>query len=317
MNIGLAGEFRCVVEKSDGTIVSDTGYQRNLILDSGLDALSSGSTGIDLYCVIGAGNSEPMVSQTRLDSAITAEQGSGSPISNYDGSSKYIISKKSSYRFASLGRDVNISELGLSQRYEGIYNYTSATRALIRDVNGNPTTISLLSDEQLTVYYRIYQVFDLADSVAVIETVKKNGDRRQYNTISRLAYIGNPDFYGNRDNFIGKPFRLILSGDQDDVRTYNGELGEVTGLPKGNQLSKLTTHRLSEYVQGSFRKEIYIDFDFNDSVGNIRTVLIPTTMGMFQVRYGAVDDDSPITKTGSEKMVIPFEFSWGRYEGEL
>lgn len=37
MRVGVAGEFRCVVTKADGTIKTDTGYQRNIILNQGLD----------------------------------------------------------------------------------------------------------------------------------------------------------------------------------------------------------------------------------------------------------------------------------------
>ena len=36
-NIGVAGEFRCVVKKADGSIKTDIGYQKNLILNQGLD----------------------------------------------------------------------------------------------------------------------------------------------------------------------------------------------------------------------------------------------------------------------------------------
>ena len=38
-NIGMTGEFRCVVKKSDGSTKIDTGYQKNLILNQGLDFL--------------------------------------------------------------------------------------------------------------------------------------------------------------------------------------------------------------------------------------------------------------------------------------
>ena len=42
-NIGMAGEFRCVVKKSDGSTKIDTGYQKNLILDQGLDFFGGGN----------------------------------------------------------------------------------------------------------------------------------------------------------------------------------------------------------------------------------------------------------------------------------
>ena len=36
-NIGMAGEFRVVVKRADGSTKIDTGYQKNLILNQGLD----------------------------------------------------------------------------------------------------------------------------------------------------------------------------------------------------------------------------------------------------------------------------------------
>lgn len=35
-NMGMAGEFRVVVKRADGSVKTDTGYQKNLILNQGL-----------------------------------------------------------------------------------------------------------------------------------------------------------------------------------------------------------------------------------------------------------------------------------------
>ena len=71
-NIGMAGEFRCVVKRADGSTKIDTGYQKNLILDQGLDYFGSDDTtySFNNACVVGTGNCIPKVTQTKLDNAV-------------------------------------------------------------------------------------------------------------------------------------------------------------------------------------------------------------------------------------------------------
>ena len=75
-NMGVAGEFRCVVKRADGSTKIDTGYQKNLILNQGLDFFG-GVKGTDMmqYCVIGSGNSQPVYTQNKLDTAIKGVSG--------------------------------------------------------------------------------------------------------------------------------------------------------------------------------------------------------------------------------------------------
>mgnify|MGYP007002822680 CR=1 FL=1 len=74
-NMGMTGEFRCVVKRADGSTKIDTGYQKNLILNQGLDFFGFGTNvgnveSIMNYCIIGSGNSTPTYAQNKLDNAI-------------------------------------------------------------------------------------------------------------------------------------------------------------------------------------------------------------------------------------------------------
>ena len=74
--IGVAGEVRCVVTKAEGTVKIDTGYHKNLILNQGLDFFGGGKGSIiNQSCAIGAGNSTPLITQTKLDSYISQADG--------------------------------------------------------------------------------------------------------------------------------------------------------------------------------------------------------------------------------------------------
>ena len=155
-NMGMAGEFRCVVKRADGSTRIDTGYQKNLILNQGLDFFGGGK-GEDMmqYCVIGSGNSTPTVTQTTLDSIIK-QATSTAPTYKYDynqviDGNLYKPNKVGKYSFTNID-NVNVSELGLASLYGSNTSYYLCTRALIKDSNGNPTTITVLSGEQLDIY---------------------------------------------------------------------------------------------------------------------------------------------------------------------
>nr|WP_241879648.1 hypothetical protein [Psychrobacter sp. PraFG1]UNK06475.1 hypothetical protein MN210_08250 [Psychrobacter sp. PraFG1] len=51
MKTGFAGELRCIVKKKDGTTVQDTGYQKNMFLNTGLDFLAVATVMIFLLTV--------------------------------------------------------------------------------------------------------------------------------------------------------------------------------------------------------------------------------------------------------------------------
>ena len=70
-NMGMAGEFRAVVKRADGSTKIDTGYQKNLILNQGLDFFGGdNSTDMMAYCVIGSGSSQPVYTQNKLDAIV-------------------------------------------------------------------------------------------------------------------------------------------------------------------------------------------------------------------------------------------------------
>ena len=136
-NIGMTGEFRCVVKKSDGSTKIDTGYQKNLILNQGLDFFGGGN-GSDMmaYCVIGSGNSQPSYTQNKLDTALAGINGSDvSTKYDYNAATDgnlYKTNKVRKYSFSDLN-NVNISELGLASTYSNATTYFLCTRALIKD----------------------------------------------------------------------------------------------------------------------------------------------------------------------------------------
>ena len=304
-NIGMTGEFRCVVKKSDGSIKTDTGYQKNIILDKGLDFFGVGD-GYNMmdYCVIGSGNSQPSYTQNELD-AITA-YAIGVDFStkyDYDASKDgnlYKTNKVRKYTFNGLN-NVNISEVGLASKFSSSIDYYLCTRALIKDTKGVPTTITVLNGEVLEIYYKLWQVFDTTDKVGTINLLDGVGGSVAYNYSSEVVtntnesinYLGNSAIFNNR-------WYTLYPSTEVSMAIYSSPY----------------TYQYSTYVYGSYKIVVTFSLGIDEANGDIRLMTIPS-FSLWKIRFGSVADDSPITKTSMQTLSIPIEVSWGRYEGEL
>lgn len=318
MNFEIAGEVRFVVKRADGKVKTDTGFQKNMILNQGLDFFGGGKgANLGSYCVIGSGSSVPANTQTSLDNYVAAKTGAlGSKETGYveDGSNLYKVNATYSYRFTGIG-DANISEVGLASTHSSSTNYYLCTRALIKDSAGSPTTLTVRTGETLDVFYKLWAVFSTLDTNHTINRLNAVGDAVPYNAICRLSKVGNSDYVGSWA--FAMPFNIsdgrasLLSG-----FLCAGELGTITSQPS-DVLGAGSPQPLPDYVVGSYKTVGSYFYSLDAANGNVRSLTFGTTMGMFQVRYGSVDDDSPIVKTNKDTLSIPLEFSWGRYEGAL
>lgn len=323
-NMGMAGEFRVVVKREDGSVKTDTGYQKNLILNQGLDFFGGGN-GSDMmsYCVIGSGNSTPAYTQNKLDTAIIGVSGSTNS-TKYDynisrDGNLYKTNRVCKYSFNNLN-NANISEVGLSSAYSNATTYYLCTRALIKDSNGNPTTITVLSGEILEIYYKLWAVFDTTDKTGTINLLNGVGGSTPYNYIARIAGVGGTNIGGTASygDIIGS--MLVFWAGNNTSSLVDGDIGSVIDSPKGYPLYILgdsVALNTSAYVSGTYKMSGTMNVPINSGNGDIRSGLFITSMGFYQIRFGSVANDSPITKTNTQTLTIPIEISWGRYEGTL
>ena len=325
-NMGMAGEFRCVVKRADGSTKVDTGYQKNLILNQGLDFFGGGNgSNMMEYCVIGGGNSQPVYTQNKLDTALAGTNGSDiSTKYDYDAArdgSLYKTNRVRKYSFTGLN-NVNVSELGLASTYSNATTYFLCTRALIKDSLGNPTTITVLQGEILDIYYKLWAVYDTTDKTGTFNLLDGTGGSVAYNYKSKLAFVGKAFCYdsGYADYIVGAALKFMINNTSGhSINTfYTGELGSITGTAT-NYLGDTPNgiQSLSNYANGSYKRQMIISIPASSINGNIRAMDMNTSMGSYQIRFGSVANDSPITKTNTQKLSIPIEFSWGRYEGAL
>lgn len=323
-NIGMTGEFRCVVKKSDGSIKTDTGYQKNLILNQGLDFFG-GNNGSDMmaYCVIGSGNSQPSYTQNKLDTAVLGVSGTEySTKYDYDvarDGNLYKTNKVSKYSFTGLN-NVNISELGLASSYSDETTYFLCTRALIKDSQGNPATITVLNGEILEIYYKLWVVYDTTDKTGTLNLLDGVGGSTAYNYIARLAGVGGTNIGGSVEYGVSTVGLALSAGAGNNGHFIaNGEIGAITGTPTGTEAEWISSSSVSTatYISGSYKRQMTLSLSISQANFAIRSALFFTTMAFWQIRFGSVADDSPIIKTDTQILSIPIEVSWGRYEGAL
>lgn len=327
MHLGIAGEVRAVISRADGSIKTDTGFQKNLILNQGLDFFGGGKGNfINASCAIGSGNSAPAITQTGLDAFVAITAGvdiTDSYAYSDDGSNLYKMWEQKKYRFENLD-NVNVAEVGLVSNGTSESNYYLTTRALIKDSGGSPTTITVKLGETLDIYYKIHKVIDLTDKAYVINMLDGSGGTVPYNVVVRPAYVGDKTY-----NEISNLFDVYTrSSNQPNIVFSSEELGEVTGAPSGGEAVGTSGVLVQlPYDAGSFKRVLEIRTGLNNANSNpIRTVFqrknssfsyVSSKFFPFQIRFGSVADDSPIVKTNKDTLTIPLEFSWGRFEGEL
>ena len=312
MHIGIAGEVRCVVTKADGTVKEDTGFQKNLILNQGLDFFGGRYGGsINSSCAIGSGNSVPSVTQTKLDAYITQTNGTDT-LTDYSytdkGDNLYRIWEQKKYRFTGLN-DVNISEVGLISTGSNSTNYYLTTRALIRDSSGAPTSISVKTGETLDIYYKIHKVISTLDTEYVINMLDGNGGNVPYNVRVRPARVGTNNWQVSGSAYLNP-------GNLRGSSATTADLTAITTAPNAGYIKDTYYNR--SYVEGSYKLVVDLRYNLDHHINGLRTIVgYSAYFYNFQIRYGAVSDDSRIPKSNKHTLVIPLEFSWGRFEGEL
>lgn len=321
MNTGIAGEIRCIVKSKDGAVLTDTGYQKNMILNTGLDFFG-GNHGTDMfaYCLVGGSSTAPKETDKTLGSFVAAhssiegqDQGEEPYLS---GDSEYKVWYQKTYRFTDL-TNVSVTEVGLASSFESASKYYLCTKALIKNTEGNPITITLKADEVLEISYRVWQVFGIADSVFNIKLTDDVGGSKDYKAKCRLAGVGSEDAeYPSKVGRVLEADTSVASASYNDFYSYAGDYGSVTGLPTISMGSAASV-TLSDYVEGSFTRDMSIFFGLDDARFPVRSILVPTSMGTFQVQYGATQDDKPIPKSKNDTLTVPIRFTWSRYNGEL
>jgi hypothetical protein len=324
--IGLAGKYRMQVTKGrTGKLKYDSGWFDNLITDRGLveywnlprlGIFDSGSLGA--ACAVGTGNTTPQITDVGLanytaSGGATAGGGGGTgfPPPNVVG---YVPAAGGQpaywfmryiYLFATGVAAGNLTEVGA---YPGGGNFATDlfSRALIVDDAGNPTAITVLSDEILNVTWELRYYLDLTD-------------------------------HSFGFNLNGSPvtgtYRLMQASTQRAVHSaINSALPNISmysGTTLGNVLTGAPTGQLGFIAPNTTPAPSFIQFVndiansgtcYADVKATFPTGVATGTIGSFSYQghmwtYQFGNLSVPIPKTAGQQLQVNFRQSWGRFTG--
>jgi hypothetical protein len=187
----------------------------------------------------------------------------------------------------------NLSEVGVGWS-AGLF-----ARALIVDALGEPTTVTVLSDEVLLVLYEIqlYPPTEDLEFSAPLNGVSRVWTRRAASVISGSTTLG-----------WGVSGLQILVA---NIVAYNGSLGLITQDPNGLTASATTT-ATAAYSNNSYK--VGMSGFWQSTAGNLSGglssfVLRTNGLGAYQFNI-----DPPISKTALSTLTLSFETAWSRRE---
>ena len=205
----------------------------------------------------------------------------------------------------------NVSELATGWQASG--NNSIYSRALIRDENGNPTSITVLEDEQLRVSWEHRWYFSLTPVTGVIANSGNKGGSYEWAIApARLnewelagAQIWQFPPYGTNVS----DWTYGLSGVTGWGNATGGLAGGVAASPAGSVST----------VNGPTPNSIILRFSFNVSQGNNTAGLngfhfrLRGLSGANTMFFKAIIDP-PILKTSEDFLEIDVQLEWHRYE---
>lgn len=158
INLPSKGYYSLSVKDKDGNIVEDKCINNvnNVITYAGaFRALFDQELTTSYYCKVGTGTTEITRSDTSLGSALAPESSNsssgraGKEVDNLDGTSTLTLTRTMTFSLGAIS--TTISEVGVFSNSGD----TFIAGQLIKDELGDPTTVTILSDEQLTVTYTL------------------------------------------------------------------------------------------------------------------------------------------------------------------
>lgn len=288
-----AGKFKLEIIRPDG---GRREYDfDNLITDIGLVRMGPSADYLDIVRV-GSGSTPPAFSDTQLVSQVAAV--AFTTASSVDGASSispYYGFARRVYNFAAGAAAGNLSEIGVGWSTTGS---TLFSRALIRDSMGNPTTITVLSDEILIVTYEHRYYVPETDWTGEVTFTGNIGGT--YDVIGRSSSV-------NLSSATYASQAQVSSPGGNTAWAYSGDIGPITGVPAGAIPSSSVNVTDGTASGTSAAYTLSFGLGVANSVSGIRSVVRRMGNSQFQFQF-----DPPIMKTSEDTLTLTFSLTWGR-----
>lgn len=296
----LEGLFNMVVRDARTMeIKRETGFFKNIITNSGLEILAT-KGGIN-GCAVGTGNNTPLVTDTILQAQI-ARTTTAIGTTTYPSSavSPYYSAIRRTYRFQEGAAAGNLSEVGILHTDNGASTpATLFSRSLIKDSSGNPTTITVLSNEILDVVYEC-RTYALETDIVVPGIIILGNS---YTFTIRTAEAAAGNYYNVPDGGMSSGLRMGLSA-------YTGTIGPITGNTAGTLIGSADWGVTAAYVANSYTRKWAITFSLTQGNGthaSYRTSFDSSQRPVYQMAISPA-----FVKNNTMALTFNMSFSWSR-----
>lgn len=302
--IGVAGRFKLVAHKLDGTSRVLADWFPNLITDQGLNRMGVGGPWYQ-YSHVGTGTATPATSDTALQTFLASTSTVPTIVTGTAASSPYYGYERRTYRFGIGVAAGNLTEVGVA--YQGTTGGIFS-RALIVDGGGSPTTITVLSDEVLDVIYEIRCYAPLTDA-----TFSRTISGTSYSFTRRAMLVTTAINWRPRVALTVAGWDINDSSTANFWRVYDGTLGVITSNPSGasDGIAGLGAGGIvnGSYSTGTFYQNITAKWDLDNGnlAGGVSAIGSFTNIGSFQ--YSVTPD---MIKDNTKILTLNTRVSWAR-----
>ena len=261
----------------------------NVILNQIFDALYTGNEYYrNFEIVLGTGTSTPLPTNTGLDNKIVAASCSVNKL--YSNSAPdYAVANKYSTRFNAGAINNTITEIGLRVNLDG---YITASRSLILDNNGNPTSLTVAENEYLDISYILTYYPNLTETTGTFEL-----DGVTYEYLNKPINVTNISLNFRGNGYLGGNLKLRLSDNNTPVDI-------TTALSSSNSTGSISR---STYITGTYKQRFQVTLELNQ--GNFDTGIGSVTVhsGFIATNWNRITFTPKLPKDNTCQMTFQFE----------
>lgn len=294
----LQGYFKMEAYKLDGTRRLLADWFPNLIVDTGLNRIGTG-TYLNA-CHVGTSTDAPANGDTSVGGYLAGTTTVQASTQGAQATPPYYGWKLITYRFP-LGAVVgNVGSVAIATAAANGGSTILFSRARVLDEFGAPTTVTVLADEILDVTYECRLYPPLADVTQTGMTITGSGT---HTVLTRAANVTSNSYWGQ---FIGTRATFDPFGGTTHV-VYDGPIGAITSSPSGSASGA----RMSNAAYSNNSLELVGSIGYGMTTGNlagyIKSFLFSTSLGRFQMEF-----DPVIQKDDTKTLTMSVKISWAR-----
>lgn len=323
----MSGRYKMEVREAGTDKLTKVREFDNLITNGGLDSYSGRSRKLSdnsyhsnntYACVVGTGTNAPTIHDSQLGHQIARTESISGISSTKPKAPDYVSSYTAKYRFNVGAATGNLTEVGIASRYGSDEAYPLFSRALILD-NGVPSSLTVLENEYLDVYYTIFFHPDLGD----VEFTFNIGEE---------TYEGTARFCGLGDSYVtfGNAFSIPHGVDIRTVYNDKMELVDIDKYPEAKWIPGLKSAPTNnsypalhaEYIPGSYyvlwRKSLRLA-EANVEGGFKGCLIQHTAFGNYGFTDNCMNASSQVVfnkcipKDDTNELNLVAKVSWHRY----